>query len=97
MSNNNDTFFHKIYKHYDEKDADSIGWAFINEKTMIKFPFKFQELKTDEIRANILYVGLCTSDVQVVRNKRKNVKYPIIPGHEIIAEISMVGLDVKKT
>ena len=62
---------------------------------MVKFPFKFPELKPNEIRANILYCGLCASDVQFVKNLRKNAKYPVALGHEIIAEISMIGLEVK--
>ena len=30
-----------------------------------------------------------------VRNLRKNAKYPVVPGHDIIAEISMIGSEIK--
>ena len=58
---------------------------------MVKFPIKLPELNSNEIRANILYCGLCASDVKFVKNLRKNAKYPVSSGHEIIAEISMIG------
>ena len=64
MSNKNDKYYHKFYKHCSEKEADGIAWVFIDEKTMVNFPFKFPELKSNEIRANILYCGLCASNVQ---------------------------------
>ena len=30
-----------------------------------------------------------------IRNLRKNAKYPVVPGHDIIAEISMIGSEFK--
>lgn len=86
---------HALYKHCDEKEADALAWAFVNKEKMVLFPFKFPPLAKDEIRANILYAGLCHSDVLTVRSEWGPAKYPIAPGHEIIAEVSMVGEDVK--
>ena len=47
------------------------------------------------VRVNVLYAGLCQSDVHTVRQTWGPCKYPIAPGHEIIGEVSLVGKDVK--
>ena len=90
-----DNYDHPLYQHCDIKEADGVAWAFINKEKMIKYPFKFPEISPDEIRINVLYVGLCQSDVHTVREKWGPCQYPIAPGHEIIGEVSMVGNEVK--
>lgn len=87
---------HPLYKYCEnEKEADALAWAFINKEKMVRFPFKFPEIKEDEIRVNVLYVGLCLSDVMSVRSLWGNYKYyPIAPGHEIIGEVSIIGSKV---
>lgn len=62
---------------------------------MVKFPFKFPPIAANEVRANILYTGLCHSDVMTVREHWGPAMFPIAPGHEIIGEVSLVGSDVK--
>ena len=86
---------HELYKHCDEKEADAIAWAFVNKEKMVKFPFKFPPIAKDELRVNVLYAGLCQSDVHTVRSMWGPAHYPIAPGHEIIGEVSLVGSDVK--
>ena len=86
---------HEIYKHCEEKDADGIAWAFVNKQKMVKFPFKFPAVGPKELRANILYAGLCHSDVLTVRELWGPTTFPLAPGHEIIAEVSQVGSEVK--
>ena len=86
---------HPLYKFCDIKEADGVAWAFINKTKMIQYPFKFPEISSDEIRINVLYVGLCQSDVHTVREVWGPCQYPIAPGHEIIGEVSLVGNDVK--
>jgi len=63
---------------------------------MVKFPFKFEDIKPDELRANVMYTGLCHSDSATARSKWDKPKYPICPGHEIIAEVAMIGSAVTK-
>jgi len=60
------------------------------------FPYKQPKLDPEEIRANILYTGLCHSDVLHSRALwNPNPIYPSTPGHEIIGEVSEVGENVK--
>ena len=83
----------------DPKEADAVGWGFYEQdvKKIQKIYFKFPPLKSDEIRINITYTGLCHSQVHYVAGDWnrwvKNV--PIIPGHEMVGEVTHVGSDVK--
>jgi D-arabinose 1-dehydrogenase-like Zn-dependent alcohol dehydrogenase len=63
----------------------------------VKFPFKFPPLGPKELRANVLYAGLCHSDVLTVREGWGPAPFPLAPGHEIIAEVSQVGSEEKTT
>ena len=90
-----ENYEHELYKHCDIKEADAVAWAFVNKDKMVQFPFKFPEIGQEEVRVNVLYAGLCQSDVHTVRQTWGPCKYPIAPGHEIIGEVSLVGKDVK--
>ena len=90
-----ENYEHPLYQYCDIKEADGVAWAFINKTKLIQYPFKFPEIGSDEIRINVLYVGLCQSDVHTVREVWGPCQYPIAPGHEIVGEVSFVGSDVK--
>ena len=90
-----ENYEHPLYQHCNIKDADGVAWAFINSNKMIKFPFKFPEISPDEIRINVFYVGLCQSDVHTIREVWGPCQFPIVPGHEIIGEVSLLGSNVK--
>ncbi len=61
-------------------------------------PFKFQrrEVGPHDVLIDILYCGVCHSDVHQVRNEWGGSKYPMVPGHEIVGKVSVVGQHVKK-
>ena len=87
---------HSLYKYVpEEKDADAVAWVWLNKNKCVKFPFKFPPLRPKELRANILYLGICHSDVLTVREGWGPCQYPLAPGHEIIAEVSEIGSEVK--
>ncbi len=60
-------------------------------------PFNIQRRDPGEhdIQIEILYCGICHSDVHTVRNEWHGTTYPCVPGHEIIGRVSKVGADVK--
>jgi len=92
----NQTYEHSLYKYTKEiKDADAVGFTAVNPEKFDFFPYKHPKLEAGEIRANILYTGLCHSDSLHARSKWFPCPYPCTPGHEIIAEVSEVGTDVK--
>src|ERR1700710_433993 len=45
----------------------------------------------DEVLIEVLYCGVCHSDVHQVANDWKNTIYPCVPGHEIIGKVAEVG------
>jgi uncharacterized zinc-type alcohol dehydrogenase-like protein len=52
-------------------------------------------LPTD-VGIDILYCGVCHSDLHQARNEWHNTIYPCVPGHEIVGRVTRVGRDVKK-
>jgi alcohol dehydrogenase (NADP+) len=52
-----------------------------------------------DVQIEILFCGICHSDIHQVRNEWKAVMptvYPIVPGHEIVGRVTKVGSAVKK-
>jgi uncharacterized zinc-type alcohol dehydrogenase-like protein len=52
-----------------------------------------------DIGIEILYCGICHSDLHAVHNEWSEfmaTTYPIVPGHEIVGRVTNVGSDVKK-
>ncbi len=60
------------------------------------FDFERRGLRPDDISIEILYCGVCHSDVHNVRNDWGNAKYPMVPGHEIVGRVLEVGPKVKR-
>ena len=52
--------------------------------------------QADEVHLDILYCGVCHSDLHQVRNDWHNTIYPCVPGHEIIGRVVEVGSGVTK-
>jgi alcohol dehydrogenase (NADP+) len=53
----------------------------------------------DDVEIEILFCGVCHSDLHQVRNEWKDVMptvYPCVPGHEIVGRVTGVGPAVKK-
>ena len=52
-----------------------------------------------DVQIEILFCGICHTDVHQVRNEWSNVMptvYPIVPGHEIVGRVTQVGSAVSK-
>jgi uncharacterized zinc-type alcohol dehydrogenase-like protein len=48
-----------------------------------------------DVRIDILYCGICHSDLHTARNEWHGTTYPCIPGHEIVGRVAAVGAEVK--
>lgn len=55
-----------------------------------------RELRPDDVGIEILYCGVCHSDLHMVRNDWSRAMYPVVPGHEIIGRVTSVGSAVTK-
>jgi propanol-preferring alcohol dehydrogenase len=47
-----------------------------------------------QIRAKVSACGVCRTDLHVVDGELPGIKYPIIPGHEIVGRVDRVGRNV---
>src|SRR6267143_327332 len=61
-------------------------------------PFQIdrREVLPQDVKIEILYCGVCHSDLHMVRNEWKQTIYPIVPGHEIVGKVTAVGNKASK-
>src|SRR5215207_9489547 len=60
------------------------------------FDFERREPGPDDVRIEILYTGICHTDLHQARNHWGGSMYPMVPGHEIVGRVVEVGKNVKK-
>ncbi|EMV7409563.1 TPA: NAD(P)-dependent alcohol dehydrogenase [Enterobacter soli] len=60
------------------------------------FTFDRREPRPDDVVIEILYCGVCHSDLHQARNDWEFSEYPIVPGHEVIGRVASVGDSVTK-
>src|SRR5579871_6671182 len=61
--------------------------------TSLLSPYSFQrrEPGPHDVVIDILYCGVCHSDIHQARNEWNNSIYPMVPGHEIVGRVSRTG------
>ena len=61
-------------------------------------PYRFdrRDPRNDDVVIEILYCGVCHSDLHTARNDWGWTSYPIVPGHEIIGRVLSVGSAVTR-
>jgi len=75
----------------------SKGYAAQNKTTpLAPFDFTRREPGPTDITLEILYCGVCHSDLHMARNEWGNAVYPMVPGHEIVGKVTHVGSAVTK-
>jgi uncharacterized zinc-type alcohol dehydrogenase-like protein len=60
------------------------------------FSFERREVGSHDVLIEILYCGVCHSDIHQVRNEWGNSIYPMVPGHEIVGRVARVGTGVTR-
>jgi uncharacterized zinc-type alcohol dehydrogenase-like protein len=60
------------------------------------FNFERREPRPHDVQVDILYCGVCHSDLHQVRNEWGGSIYPMVPGHEIVGRVMKVGSQVTK-
>ena len=63
---------------------------------LIPFNIERRNPKPHDVQLEILYCGVCHSDLHFARNEWGMTVYPIVPGHEIVGRVTAVGDHVKK-
>ncbi|CAI9763815.1 unnamed protein product [Fraxinus pennsylvanica] len=71
------------------------GWAAHDPSGNITpYTFKRRENGVNDVTIEILYCGICHTDLHQARNDWGSTMYPIVPGHEITGIITKVGSNV---
>jgi len=70
----------------------TIGYAAHNNHSpLVPFSFERREPLPTDVQIDILYCGVCHSDIHQVRNEWGSSVFPMVPGHEIIGKVTAVG------
>ncbi|MDR3526157.1 MAG: NAD(P)-dependent alcohol dehydrogenase [Rhizomicrobium sp.] len=74
-----------------------IGYAAASPTSELA-PFRFErrDPRGDDVVIEILYCGVCHSDLHTVRNDWGSAMYPVVPGHEIVGKVTALGKDVTR-
>ena len=74
-----------------------LGYAAPSAKAeLAPYEFERRDIRADDVVIEILYCGICHSDVHHVNNDWGGTTYPIVPGHEIIGRVANAGPDVTR-
>lgn len=69
-----------------------LGYASTSAKApLVPYSFVRRDARADEVVIEILYCGICHTDLHYVQNDWGRSIYPLVPGHEIIGRVISVG------
>ena len=63
--------------------------------SMAPWTFERRDPMPHDVQIEILYCGVCHSDLHTARNEWGGTIYPSVPGHEIVGRVTAVGNHVK--
>ncbi len=63
---------------------------------LVPFQFERRDLRQQDVLIDILFSGVCHSDLHQARDEWGGSLYPMVPGHEIVGKIVKTGSGVKK-
>ena len=63
---------------------------------LVPYSFERREPRPNDVAIEILYCGVCHSDIHSARNEWGGAIYPMVPGHEIVGKVTKVGAQVTK-
>ncbi|WP_304168726.1 NAD(P)-dependent alcohol dehydrogenase [Lonsdalea britannica] len=74
-----------------------LGYAAKSAQTpLAPLEFTRREPRPDDVVIDVLYCGVCHSDLHQARNDWGISLYPLIPGHEVVGRVTEVGSEVTR-
>jgi uncharacterized zinc-type alcohol dehydrogenase-like protein len=70
--------------------------ALAPDAALAPYSFERREPGVDDVQIDILFCGICHSDLHTARNEWHNTQYPSVPGHEIVGRVAAVGANVTR-
>jgi len=75
----------------------AVGFAAKHSFSDLKrFEFEREAAREDEIEIEVLYCGVCHSDIHQIKNEWSNTVYPCVPGHEVVGRVTRIGSAVSR-
>ena len=75
---------------------DTLGYAATSaDAPLAPFSFTRREPGPTDVRIDIMYCGVCHSDLHTARSEWPGTVYPCVPGHEIIGRVAATGTKAK--
>ena len=65
------------------------------DKPLEHWQFERRDPRPDDVSIEILYCGVCHSDLHFAKNDWGLTEFPVVPGHEIVGRVTAVGSEVK--
>ena len=73
------------------------SYAAMSSNTPLEaYNFERRAVGPDDVQIDILFCGVCHSDLHQVKNEWGGSQYPMVPGHEIVGTVLSVGTNVTK-
>jgi len=73
------------------------SYAAMSSNTPLEaYNFERRAVDPDDVQIDILFCGVCHSDLHQVKNEWGGSQYPMVPGHEIVGKVLTVGTNVTK-
>ncbi|EDQ88592.1 uncharacterized protein MONBRDRAFT_37421 [Monosiga brevicollis MX1] len=70
--------------------------AYGQAEALKPFDVERRDLREEDVEIDILYCGVCHSDIHTVNNDWGGSSYPVVPGHEIVGKVARVGSAVTR-
>lgn len=74
-----------------------LGYAAQSAKVpLAPYEFEQRDAREDDVVIDVMYCGVCHSDLHQARNDWGFSTYPLVPGHEVVGHVAKVGKNVTK-
>lgn len=75
----------------------AIGYAAKDSSSRLEpFEFSRHDAGPNEVQIDVLFCGVCHSDIHQVKNEWSNTVYPCVPGHEVVGRVAKIGPGVTR-
>jgi uncharacterized zinc-type alcohol dehydrogenase-like protein len=66
------------------------------DSPLAPFDIQRRDLREHDVQIEVLFCGVCHSDLHQARDEWRNTIYPVVPGHEIVGRVTQVGSAVTR-
>lgn len=71
------------------------AYAVMSAKSeLVPFEYEPEPLTPSDVEVRVQYCGICHSDLAMIDNDWGMSRYPLVPGHEVVGEVTAVGQQV---